>query len=271
MTRLSTIPAVVFATGAILMWGQAGAHPRNTIEDGIGYRSNLIDPRNPYASSERRNFGVLLARLGMLRDWTDIGSAATVPARAASSDTEQGEAALPEAPDYTSYLHDILAPHRLDDLFHYTPQYRDCPWTWTPHEATRRYMRALTAAHGPHEMRARLIAARHRLVPERGRCPDVDGIDGYLEALRAIDGRQWLPWRDYLEGAAHFYAEDYDSATEAFARIPRTNTWLGAAAAYMLVRIARYRFQELENDHFWLEKGDDCGRCVFAAAGGRNR
>ena len=253
MTRLSTFPAVIAATGAILMWGQAGAYPWNTVKDGIGYRSNLIDPHNPYASSERRNFGVLLARLGMLRDWTDIGGAATVAARSVPSDSEQGEVALLEGPDYTSYLHDILAPHRLDDLFPYTPEYRDCPRSWTPHETTRRYMRALTAAHGPHEMRARLIAARHRLVPEPRQCPDADSMDGYVEALRVIDGQPWRPWRDYLEGAARFYAEDYDSAADAFVRIPRTNTWLGAAAAYMLVRIARYRFQEFENDHFWLE------------------
>ena len=257
MTRISIVPAVAAVMGAILMSGQAGAYPGNTVEDGIGYRSNLIDPHNPYASSERRNFGVLLARLGMLGDWTDIGGAATVPARAAPSDSGQGEAAILEGPDYTSYLHDVLAPLRLDDLFPYEPSYRDCPWTWTPHETTRRYMRALTTAHAPHEMRARLIAARHRLVPDRWRCPDVDSMDGYLEALRAIDGRQWRPWRDYLEGAAHFYAEDYDSAADAFARIARTNTWLGAAAAYMLVRTARYRFQEFENDRFWMEDEHD--------------
>ena len=154
----------------------------------------------------------------MLDDWTDIGGAATVPARAMPSDSKQGEAALPEGPDYTSYLHGILAPHRLDDLFPYTPEYRDCPWTWTPHETTRRYLRALTAAHGPHEMRARLVAARHRLVPERRRCPDVESMDGYVDALRVIDGQPWQPWRDYLEGAARFYAEDYDSALEPLLR-----------------------------------------------------
>ena len=232
MTRISIVPAVAAVVGAILISGQAGAYPRNTVEDGIGYRSNLIDPHNPYASSDRRNFGVLLARLGMLGGWTDIGGAATAPVPATTSDSEQSEAAILEGADYTSYLHDILAPHRLDDLFPYEPSYRDCPWTWTPHETTRRYMRALTTAHAPHEMRARLIAARHRLVPEKWRCPDVDSMDGYLEALRAIDGRQWRPWRGYREGAAHFYAEDYDSA-------------------------ARYRFQEFKNDGFWMEDGHD--------------
>ena len=114
-------------------------------------------------------------------------------------------------------------------------------------------IRALTSAHEPHEMRARLIAARHRLVPEPWQCADFDSADGYLEALRGIDGQPWRPWRDYLEGAAHFYAGDYHSAADAFARIPRTDIWLGATAAYMLVRIGLHRLRQCDADRYWSE------------------
>ena len=86
MPRISILPAAAVAMGAILVSGQAAASwdewPTNAVLDGIGYRSNLIDPHNPYASSERRNFGVLLARLGMIKYWTDIGGAATAATRA---------------------------------------------------------------------------------------------------------------------------------------------------------------------------------------------
>ena len=255
MSETLSIAAAVAALGLILMSGQAIAssdeNPTNAVQDGIGYRSNLIDPSNPYASSERRNFGVLLARLGMIKDWTDIGGAATVPTDAAQNDQHRVEVTILEGEDYVSYLRDSIAPHRLDDLFPYTPDYFLCSYVF--HETTQRYIRALTSAHEPHEMRARLIAARHRLVPGRWECADFDGAEGYLEALRGIDGQPWRPWRDYLEGAAHFYAGDYRSATDAFARIPRTDTWLGATAAYMLVRIELHRLRQCDADRHWSE------------------
>ena len=255
MLRLLAIAVAVAAMGAILMPGPAAAssdeNPTNAVRDGIGYRSNLIDPRNPYASSERRNFGVLLARLGMIKDWTDIGGAAAVPAHAAPIDQHRVEVTILKGDDYTEYLNDSIAPHRLDDLFPYTPDYSLCSSVY--HETTQRYIRALTSAHEPHEMRARLIAARHRLVPERWECPDFDSADEYLEALRGIDGEPWRPWRDYLEGAAHFHAGDYAGATSAFARVPRTDTWLGATAAYMLVRIELHRLRQCDADRYWSE------------------
>ena len=256
MSRFLGVTAAVAAMGAILIPGLAGAssdhNPTNAVRDGIGYRSNLIDPRNPHASSERRNFGVLLARLGMIKDWTDIGGAAAVPAHAAPSDRHPVEVTILDGEDYMSYLRDSITPHRLDDLFPYTPpDYFFCSSVY--HETTQRYIRALTTAHPPHEMRARLIAARHRLVPEPWTCPDLDSADEYVEALRGIDGQPWRPWRDYLEGAAHFYAGDYGSATDAFARIPRTDTWLGATAAYMLVRIELHRLRQCHADRYWPE------------------
>ena len=257
MSRIPIIPAAAIA--AMLACGQAPASwdagPTNAVLNGIGYRSNLIDPRNPYASSERRNFGVLLARLGMIEDWTDVGGAATAPARAAPGDSYEDEVAILEDDAYASYLHDVLAPRRLDDLLPFTPRYARC--LWTSFETTQRYIRALTSVHAPDEMRARLVAARHRLAPAPGECVAPDSLDGYLEALRGIDGPQWRPWRDYLEGAARFHAEDYDNAARTFARIPRTDTWLGATAAYMLVRTAFRQLRDHEADRYWSERGDE--------------
>ena len=259
MSRILIVPAAAVAMTAILASGQApaswGGWRTNAVLDGIGYRSNLIDPHNPHASSERRNFGVLLARLGMIKDWTDIGGAVNAPTHAAPGDPHRDEVTILEDEEYTSYLHDVIAPHRLDDLFPFTPHYTDyytgCSES---HETTQRYIRALMSAHPPHEMRARLVAARHRLVPGSYECLAPDSLDGYLEALRGIDGPQWRPWRDYLEGAANFHAENYGNATRAFARIPRTDTWLGATAAYMLVRTAFRQLREREADRYWSER-----------------
>ena len=260
MSRMSIITAA--AMTAILAPGQAPASwdewPTNAVLDGIGYRSNLIDPRNPYASSERRNFGVLLARLGMIKDWTDIGGAANAPLNPAPTAPHRDEVTILEDDDYTSYLHDVIAPHRLDDLFPFTPHYTGC--SLDSHETTQRYIRALMSAHPPHEMRARLVAARHRLVPGGSYdydCLAPDSLDGYLEALRGIEGTQWTPWRDYLEGAAHFHTEDYGNATRAFARIPRTDTWLGATAAYMLVRTAFRQLREADADRYWSKNENE--------------
>ena len=256
MSRIPIVPAAAIA--AMLACGQAPASwdagPTNAVLDGIGYRSNLIDPRNPYASSERRNFGVLLARLGMIEDWTDVGGAATAPARAAPGDSYEDEVAILEDDAYASYLHDVLAPRRLDDLLPFTPRYARC--LWTSFETTQRYIRALTSVHAPHEMRARLVAARHRLAPAPGECVAPDSLDGYLEALRGIDGPQWRPWRDYLEGAARFHAEDYGNAARVFARIPRTDTWLGATAAYMQVRTAFRQLRDHEANRYWSKRED---------------
>ena len=48
-------------------------------------------------------------------------------------------------------------------------------------------------------------------------------------------------------------AGDYGSATSAFARIPRADTWLGATAAYMLVRIELHRLHQCDADRYWSE------------------
>ena len=256
MSKVPIIPAA--AVAAILASGQAPASwdagPTNAIVDGIGYRSNLMDPRNPYASSERRNFGVLLARLGMIEDWTDIGTAAAAPMRVAPSPSYRDDVTILEDEEYTSYLPGVIAPHLLDDLFPFKPNYTYC--SLSSHGTTQRYIHALLSARAPHVMRARLIAARHRLVPSQGECLAPDSLAGYLEALRGIDGPQWRPWRDYLEGAAQFHAEDYDSAARAFARIPQTDTWLGATAAYMLVRTAFRQLRAHEADSYWSENED---------------
>ena len=259
MSPCPSILAVVAAMGVFLVAGQAGASwsewPTNAVRDGIGYRSNLIDPHNPYASSERRNFGVLLARLGMIEDWTDIGGAAATPVHAAPANPHPDEAVNLEDADYTSYLHDSIAPHRLDDLFPFTPSHTGS--CWVSHETTQRYIRALTSAHAPHEMRAKLVAARHRLAPGPGECLAPDSVDRYLEALRGIEGRRWRPWRDYLEGAAHFHVQNYASASSAFARIPRMDTWLGATAAYMVVRTAFWQLRDFEADRYWSDNDKD--------------
>ena len=197
--RSTAILAALAASIAILDSGTALASydfVTQAVRDRIGYRSNLIDPRNPYSSDEVRNFRILLARLNLLGERT-----------ATSGDAE------------------------------YEGDPRDL------------YLAALTRALPPHEMRAKLIAAREALPTS----PSGAEIKQFLVALEAIEGKRWRPWRDYLEGALYFYAEDYDAAEEAFARVPQTDTWLGATSAYMLVRNGFWRFEEHRWARYWSE------------------
>ena len=107
------------------------------VRDGIGYRSNLIDPRNPYASSERRNFGVLLARLGMIEDWTDIDGGPTPPTRR-TRDLHGAEES--RDPAYSVYLREILGSHAVDELF---PRVSTEDCDGRSHRVGRKYMQAL--------------------------------------------------------------------------------------------------------------------------------
>ena len=229
--------------------------------DGIAYRSNLIDPRNPYSSDEGRNFSILLARLGLVSDWTDIGGSLAHPTPDEVGSVERVAHVGSRA--YPAFLRVILTPHRIEDFIPPDPDgghdgYRLFNATNAP-DAAVRYMKALTAAHPPHEMRAKLIAARHNLSLEPSEDEQDHELNLYLDALKTIEGERWRPWRDYLEGAAYFYAEDYDSAADAFARIPQTNTWLGATSAYMQVRIAFRNVEARRWAHFWSGNEDDIG------------
>ena len=217
--------------------------PSRAVQDGIGYRSNLIDPQNRYAASERRNLGVLLARLGMMADWTGIGGVLAAVEEEVEWTGPKFEVVNDE--DYGDYLTEITTPHGLEGMFPEMPVER-C-WTWGRNFARTRYMQALVAAHPAHEMRARLIAARHRLDPGPSHCMSNAVVESYIHALGSISGAQWQPWRNYLEGAALFYAGENERAAEAFARIPREDNWLSATAAYMPVRIAFDQHREYEN------------------------
>ena len=248
MSRVSSARSLLAVMSSILLCAPATAswedYRTDAIREGIGYRSNLIDPSNPYASSERRNFGVLLARLGMIEDWTDIGGGLAI----AAEPTHEAEGRT--LPAYSAFLQEALGPYALDELFPELPL-EDCDGS--SHWAGRIYIGALTTAHEPGPVRARLIAARHRLAPSPWKCLSADARQAYIAALGTIDGDPWRGWRDYLQGAAHFYADDLDRAVDAFARVPRTDTWVGATAAYMAVRIAFQRLRQSTSDRFWAD------------------
>lgn len=260
MLRLSNSWAVIvlvvaglLTCGAVASWED---YRTDAVRDGIGYRSNLIDPHNPYASSERRNFGALLARLGLIEDWTDIGGA---PKPMNSVPANQADAEASVDPAYQVNLREVLEPYTIDELFPGMPteQCRN-----SGYKAARLYIRALAAAKEPHPARAKLVAARLRLSPGPWECLRPDSKDAYVASLRSVDGEVWRPWRDYVEGAAHFYAGDFDQAVEAFARVPRTDTWLGATAAFMPVRIAFDRLRQYEANLYWAPDREDFGSDV---------
>ena len=239
---LATVFALVVAWGLVAPATASFDTRTVAVEQGIGYRSNLLDPVNTHGASGRLMLAQLLQRLGLLPTWMD---------HSRQRRHRWPDALSPSANDFVDYFAQLRLLISAGGLEPYlTPPLPQPRWYYDFDAcSTNRYptaltlMRSVVAALGRGPAADELIMARHtllRLCEFRG--PEAEAF--VAEALAPLaagpeSGRQG-PWRDYLSGAAAFYLGDHAAVTAHFARIPdTTEPWLSETARYMDVRIAK--------------------------------
>lgn len=203
----------------------------NAVYDGIGYRSNLIDPFNPYAAGKSRMLQALLNRYGLLPSERD-----------SLSGEEFGSIT---GPKYIDHIRSMLSRGfpDLDSLkvpaYHYN--FGICQTNGYPSALS--FMAAAVQSLGKTPDVDELIRARHRLLficnlDETERTVRTRKL---LKPVRAmLKTRSLAPWVKYLEAAVSFYETKFDIAEGIYGSLSRDNSgWLKDTADYMAVRIAK--------------------------------
>lgn len=199
--------------------------------DGIGYRSNLIDPLNPYAADETDMLRTLLHRYGLFPKSLDL-----------FYDEYQGGILGKE------YLKrfPLLISEKFDGVnltmvpeYHYN--HGIC--RSNNYSSALSYMNAVNLELGKSLETDALILARHRIliicnIPKHERAVRTQNILTSLHALPK--SARTTPWIKYLENIMQFYEVRFGEAERNFAELRENTTgWLRDTAGYMAVRIAK--------------------------------
>ncbi|MBL4693026.1 MAG: hypothetical protein JKY92_06820 [Magnetovibrio sp.] len=227
----------------------------NAVRDGIGYRSNLLDPDNPYAVPMQYTFTTLLSRYWVKHEAPSSPSVDEV------------------TPDmYYAALNDILSDPALIDTLEPLPEdlygYGSC--------ASNNLAVMLEFMMGAAEnIEDRfvvdfLVQARHEIL-FICHMPDTDqaGFQAYIEEqLQTLnDVKEAEPWVNYLRGIMSFYIEDFDQARRYFATIPDTAApWLAQTARYLDVRIAKIQVDALAYDCYQCGASEQSPQFIKAIA-----
>jgi hypothetical protein len=206
------------------------SHSTRAAEDGIGYRSNLLDPANPYAAHPSFLFKTLLLRFGLLP-------------------SDENRNMRPTDKQYLDRVKQLLSTTGATtenstplQAYHYA--YGICETNDYP--AALEYMEQLVASLGKNEASDRLILARHRLLAlcERKEHEQLEFFKEFVSALSPAkfkgDARFWVT---YLLAAANFYQGMNVEAAKLFSESGSirhsSSPWLRDTANYMLVRTSR--------------------------------
>ncbi len=247
--RIINVLIVVLGLGIVTHnTTEAGYDYRSAaISDGIGYRSNLIDPGNPYHASIRHMFGTLLLRFSLLPEDTDLRDQAGPNSIRLKDESKQLE--------YKQSIQAILDNPESAEHWASLPRY---PYAFglcatNNTNSALPFMQNVALSDLMPEVRDSLIHIRHDLIllchiPPQERQEMRQILNDRIHRLSTISPAA-KPWTDYLRGAIAFYAEDLDMAQNAFTEVPKTATqWLYRSARYMEVRIAKSRLAELTHE-----------------------
>lgn len=228
MIRKVIIPFAVFFLFTSVASASVGTRS-NAVEDGIGYRTNLIDPLNPYATSSKRMLWSLLKKYGIVPQ--DSG----IPRYRYSS---------PEltSSDYASRIRELLtSEYKGLDFPKYLYGYGICDSN--NYSSALAFIEAAAQEHGRSDATDRLIVARHHILKfcnlETSELPRfLEEVSTLLEPLRANE--HFASWVAYLDGAMFFYKQRFEEARASFSSISaQHSSWLKDTADYMAVRIAK--------------------------------
>ncbi|MBT3786800.1 MAG: hypothetical protein HOC33_04970 [Alphaproteobacteria bacterium] len=205
------------------------------LEDGIGYRSNLLDPANPYAIDSTYLLETLLRRYKLLPDEK-------------SSDTRPSDSQyldrVKKLLSSQKLKHEISAPF---EGYHYA--YGICATNDYP--AALSFMEQIVVSLGKGEATDNLIMGRHNLLFT---C-ELDGTerDKNIKAIKLRVApknfdKNFRPWVQYLLGTMHYYTSNLREAAQLFSgasSVARNkSSWLYDTSNYMLVRIAKFLMEE---------------------------
>jgi hypothetical protein len=205
------------------------------LEDGIGYRSNLLDPANPYAIDSTYLLETLLRRYSLL---PDERSGDTRP-----SDSQYLDL-VKKLLSSRKLKHEISAPFKR---YHYA--YGICATNDYP--AALSFMEQIVVSLGKGEATDRLIMGRHNLLFT---C-ELDGAEREKN-IKTIKLRvapenfdeNFRPWAQYLLGTMYYYTSNVREAAQLFSGagsvVRNKSPWLHDTSNYMLVRIAKFLMEE---------------------------
>ncbi len=231
MRGLTAVAASVFVL-VVAVWPARASYwaPTAAITDGIGYRSNLLDPVNAYSVDARRLLGQLLRRYDLLPPGPDgLDRARPRPLSAAAYRKRLGALLSAAAPPPGPLLQE-------DDRY----GWRACATNDYP--AALAFIADTAAAVEPPPAADALVLARHRLldlcdIDGDGQAAFVDRVLGPIRGEVPPAGRIRLA---YLEAIAAFYRGHFDAARTHAAAVPDpAGGWVADAARYLEVRIAR--------------------------------
>ena len=240
----------VYVLGLLLVTVSAGASTdirSRAVEDGIGYRSNLLDPANPYGTDAKHLLSNLLRRYSLLPDqfWPKGMSNYEYALRVRELATSK------------KVMEQIDKP-----LESYRYAYGICETNEYP--AALEFMANLVAELGKGEATDNLILARHGLLVMCDRTDELRiSFANWLEKIEEVllPKNAFVPWLRYLQGAFYFYMEDTEVAETFFRKAGHSKTtppgWVTDAAQYMLVRIAKFQFENKKIDVIEFRKSID--------------
>jgi hypothetical protein len=220
MVRTAFFSILIIFFAASITFASTEYPTNRAVQDGIGYRSNMIDPLNQF-SNRQAMFWSLLERYNLI----------SVP-------TDQ----IISGADYIVEVQKLLLK-KYNEIK--TPQYHYgygiCETNDYP--SALDFMKAASKELGRSTDRDRLIIARHHLLTLCNiKKPDllnfVKEFDAILSPLRTKT--KYTSWTPYLDGTRYFYEESFGKSKNKFLSIKGDSSgWLKDTADYMKVRMAK--------------------------------
>ncbi|MBT4889449.1 MAG: hypothetical protein HON65_07855 [Rhodospirillales bacterium] len=229
MIRNAILPFLIIFLAATPA-SSSGVVRNNATNDGIGYRSNLIDPLNPYATSRKLMLWSLLERYGLVPGYPEVSSHQRTYIKNLGGS------------DYIARVRELLSSeNKALGVAKYHYAYGICETNDYPSGLA--FMEAAVQELRSTPETDRLIVARHHLLKlcntEKSDLHSfLDGFNTILQPLR--DNEAYASWAAYLDGVIYFYEELFESAKAKFASIEGDRYgWLKDTADYMEVRISK--------------------------------
>lgn len=211
----------------------------NAVGDGIGYRSNLMDPLNPYATSRESLFSKLLEKYEASSDHEERSQNQDIYSRNMTGDK------------YISEVQGFFSSKKVKlKAKKYSYGWGVCETNIYP--SALYFMKAAVKELGRSDETDRLIIVRHHLlklcnIKKAGLGAMLLAV---LKPLR--EKKSHAPWAMYLDGAISFYEKKFEEAKAKFASInEEESNWVKDTADYMDVRISKARIDTL----YWPYSG----------------
>lgn len=208
----------------------SGVVGNNATNDGIGYRSNFIDPLNPYDANRYQLLWSLLKRYDLVPDHSGPNKYLRSYFQSLSSS------------EYITRVRKLLSSEsNILEVEKYHYAYGICETNDFP--SALAFMEAAVKELGSSPDTDKLISARHHLLELCN--TKKSNLKSYLEVFNSTllplrKNKRYASWTDYLDGVVYFYEELFDQANEKFSSIEGDRySWLKDTANYMAVRILK--------------------------------